>query len=1552
MEPAKFATAQRVTRYEYGGDLSPPAVRGRLLRIFRGTEAKPAVAIEYTPWNGTGETIRTTDHELLNVTVEHFDGQGRLVESRIENLDGVVLRHSRFGYDASGRAAFAARKQEEQFVEDRSSYDPLGRRHTTTMTGAVVGGTPATTAARTAYDLDQRTIVSIAPHVVGQEGAAPREVTVHDRLWRPVETRLEAPAESQTILSRMRYDHFGHVAYTTDTVRNALVAARDDFGRVETVISSDGTREKTTWSEWNQPIDTEVAASTAGGGTKIFSRQHMIYTERGRLRAVNEEIQAGGAARQTRYGWNDVGGTRDVRTGPVAGLSTAILGDGVRLTRETRDSGGRVVKMETGIPDVFSFEKVFSRTTYGNFAGEIPRTVTTEEPLAGVSWSSTRDLDPLGRVIAIDDEGGFKSNVSYDEADNVTGSTPPGLPESTFTYDARGLPLVETVPVSQSAAATIQHQYDALGNEILYVDESGEPTKRFVDGLGRVFRTEYPDSTTEEIVYEDKTGLVLATKDRANLWLWLTYDSGGRVTEVRRDSPTGPLVVKNEYDEAGRLKRVTSDDGAIEYDELDQLGRPRVTRTYRYRNALSANPQLVDVHSQRHVWNAFDERVSWTMPAAGETPIAADDAGTGVAIRRVIEDRDGMGTLIRLADGSGNPLAEIDPRSLSRVNSIDRPVAGGSLFTSFDYWDGKPSAWSEGTKNLGGLPRSAVTERAGAVLGGSTNQWDASRRISRLEVPATGRGFAFDYDDRGRLENEVRLLPAKLLDSSVPIVQQHSEADERTARDAPQVLQASQAEVLGLAAYAIDRTSWIATHGAAHQIETRTETLEEVEEALESVYTWDGGRRTSDGQWSATYDVLGHLSALQQILAEDGAPGPRRVEYDRDPSGRIIGRRSGFIVDGQFQLEPDGVSLARDGLPANATFAWDPVADRLVAVFAAGASQTEAADANPLQGLFLQTLHGEQAFDDPLLITRLSPLASRLYPIRDQAGDGSIHAIADHSGNLVERVLYADGWGDAPRYLHGPMVDSIEARPGSGGSMQIRLRLTDPIDPSTIAAGALLEVHTSSGPQSVVPELESERTLLWSFDAAEWELLGSGGAADLSIVVTEALRSPVWGDLPVQEVEPWMTSLWGVKSTRAPPEDEVGIDRPLVGTWTLSYLGTLPADSDTALFNLTDLYVAGSAESHSRVLTGWKSSPFIDPLTNLVHLRNRDYDPATGYFWTPDPLGTRDSSNLYAFAQHDPINRHDPLGLLSAPNTEYLQSQQVTAGSRRAYRVRQEEAEREFYAVMANPYVASGLQVLGCLEMAGGFAALPTGAGAVFALHGADLCFSGSFGLATSTLQETLFVRAMTGGFEDAGFSPAAAAMTAILIDTGIGGPKGGVDDAARVREAMIAANRARSAALRAKYGSRIGQRIKNVDGVVYGLKPSSGDGRRWFRMNRSNRCTNPSNRGCLGGPITQSQLDEIARELESRDWRITHIGHWPELKEEYIPGIGGGVNGSVRFDLTASKGTRTLRVQTVDTLADGITPNSRELANVTRGRMLLRMKGENPHVLLIPKRR
>ena len=46
-----------------------------------------------------------------------------------------------------------------------------------------------------------------------------------------------------------------------------------------------------------------------------------------------------------------------------------------------------------------------------------------------------------------------------------------------------------------------------------------------------------------------------------------------------------------------------------------------------------------------------------------------------------------------------------------------------------------------------------------------------------------------------------------------------------------------------------------------------------------------------------------------------------------------------------------------------------------------------------------------------------------------------------------------------------------------------------------------------------------------------------------------------------------------------------------------------------------------------------------------MYMRNRYYDPATGQFTQPDPIGLAEGLNSYGFAAGDPVGYWDPMGL-------------------------------------------------------------------------------------------------------------------------------------------------------------------------------------------------------------------------------------------------------------------------------------------------------------------
>jgi hypothetical protein len=101
---------------------------------------------------------------------------------------------------------------------------------------------------------------------------------------------------------------------------------------------------------------------------------------------------------------------------------------------------------------------------------------------------------------------------------------------------------------------------------------------------------------------------------------------------------------------------------------------------------------------------------------------------------------------------------------------------------------------------------------------------------------------------------------------------------------------------------------------------------------------------------------------------------------------------------------------------------------------------------------------------------------------------------------------------------------------------------------------------------------------------------------------------------------------------------------------------------------------------------------------------------------------------------------------------------------------------------------------------------------------------------------------------------------------------------------------------------------------------------------------------GRWGGTATRQLNHRLATDLETRGFRVTGgAGRGPE---EWIRGPGGGARGGSWVDITATNGTQTTRIQTVTTLADGVTPTASEAAAAAR----IRAQFPNDTLILVSK--
>ena len=418
-------------------------------------------------------------------------------------------------------------------------------------------------------------------------------------------------------------------------------------------------------------------------------------------------------------------------------------------------------------------------------------------------------------------------------------------------------------------------------------------------------------------------------------------------------------------------------------------------------------------------------------------------------------------------------------------------------------------------------------------------------------------------------------------------------------------------------------------------------------------------------------------------------------------------------------------------------------------------------------------------------------------------------------------------------------------------------------------------------------------------------LLGNPGTTD-DPAPTESGTWPASSqyDISRYTVQAWSGSAW--QTVASVSGNTKHIVRLAFAPVTTDRIRVIPADdasngqtANDNLVSLTEIEVrspAGAGQIRTQRFDAWGrleqaagSVPTYgftgrEPdATGLIHYRARYYHPELGRFVSRDPLGLSAGINPYAYADGNPVLFNDPDGLMAALawNSANQYYNDYQVGTR-------VQGALQFGAGLGMGALGTGVGVTTGWTGLGA-----VGGGALIAL-GSDQMSAGFQTLVSGKSTPSL----LNQGLQAAGASPTQAAWGEAAITIGA---SGGVS--------ML---------------SQSGRSFVQAAGVADDVFAAQGAGR-------------------LGNQATRQHVDQVATEMERRGWTIKHGGG--RGPEEYLPGPGGARKGSSYPDITATKNGRTLRVNTVDTYADGVTPTAREATNAARIRA---QTGE--HLLLIPK--
>jgi RHS repeat-associated protein len=848
--------------------------------------------------------------------------------------------------------------------------------------------------------------------------------------------------------------------------------------------------------------------------------------------------------------------------------------------------------------------------------------------------------DAAGRVDGWTDRRGWWYRYSYDEQGRCVHSEgPDGMLSASYTYDperrvttytnAAGAVSIYEITEGQRAAVVTdalgnvtRNDYDPYGQLISRADPLGRITLWSHDEAGNLTAITRPDGSQVTAAYNDQNLPVLVTRPDGATWEQ-EFNEHGNLVQL-----TGPdgAVTRYTYDERGNLASITNPLGAIITVECNPAGLP----------VSVTNPEGGVTRSERDAFGRVGSvtnpggqvsRLAWTI----EGRLAGRVFGDGTAERNTY---DAEGNLIAHLDTAGT-VTRLEYGYMDRLTAFTAPDGTRTEYgydlemrlTSFTHGG---LAWRYEYDPTGRL--AAETDCNGSV---TQYTHDAAGQVTSL-VNAAGQHLGYAYDLLGNLTEQHaddvvttfgydragRLTRAANSDAVIELERDAAgrvvteTCNGATVRSGYDVVGRRVRRVTPSGAetrWAYDQVGHpVALSTAGHDVRfgygpSGRETLRQLPGGVTLVQNWNAAGRL----------------AAQVLTAEPPSPA------EPQPSSPVLGRLAGQAGPGAgrvlqrraYSYRDDGILTGIDDLlsgPRRLTL--DP-AGKVTAV--AGPGWTES-----------------YRYDQAGNITAAawpanSTATGRPGPPAPDVSQGT----REYTGTLITRA-------GGLRYEHDPAGRIILRQ-------QARLsRKPDTWRYEWDASSRLTAVTTPDGSRWQYLYDPFGRRIAKQRLAGDGQITGrvsfTWDGPHLAEQTTADTEGPTSAQVTTWDYRPGtFTPLTQAERWRSAPQDQVderfyAIVTDLIGTPAelVSPGGELAGHQQRSLWGGT--YWAGAATPLRF------PGQYCDDETGLHYNHQRYYDPATGRYLTPDPLGLAAAPNPHTYVPN-PTAETDPLGLEPPP---------------------------------------------------------------------------------------------------------------------------------------------------------------------------------------------------------------------------------------------------------------------------------------------------------------
>lgn len=906
---------------------------------------------------------------------------------------------------------------------------------------------------------------------------------------------------------------------------------------------------------------------------------------------------------------------------------SVVAGLEVQTRYQFNDHGQPVAITESGWEPSIGAKtapKALSRTTRYNYALVNGRSLITEIdgplPNGQGTTPATADItriewDARGNaIVAITQPGGSRSQLRYDEAGRIKSVIGPHGQASTFAYNARNQVVsIERDGIRQG------FRYDGIGNMIESGDGEGieyRPTLRYGhDSAGRptLAASHLGIASTRQFDTEGKllSESVMSANFRQSRQF--QYDSTGRLIAMT--------------DNAGGSRRIHWNETGLPGAVTDALGRQRWFR-YDETGQLS---QVIDAANTTHA-KAFDTTLSLKRDATGRvtrvvtpggvtTDQLTDDFGRPIATFSV--DRgaltrhfDAADRLVRSKDANGNLATyEYDLSSRivrqtlidSRATPRERPIVTtwtytGDRLTGIDHPDqqerythdsgGRVSSKTVTLTLVGGKPQSTLTEYV----------YDSNGRLSGTSLPD---GSMLEY--RRNAQGQVVALERHRIRT----------AWLRWLQPAEVIVKDLERDLVGLRSATFGNGVLARYHRSAEGVLGRVD------------YRAPSGAVTGGTKTLA-------LSISPRANASAAVPSPgagMRTETSASILGTSVlplplghGREPNALLDHRYLWDVGGNLVLQESIDQTSTYAYD-AQNRLIV------SATKLADESKSLALNFSRYAYDGAGNRVLSQQNISTqtdlsTATRVarYAPGSQRFPGHATAMApeyDATGQPVGVGTRSYRWGPAGQLLELRSDDRILARYRYDHR---GLRITKEATGETqhyLYEGRKLQAELSAGgsiTRQYVYLADQLVAVIDCDDVSPVERVRSQAA----LAVTDLMKT----------LMDWFF------------EDDA------TAYLHTNHLGSVEAitDADAKLLWRATYHPYGDLDrmNSQRDFQFNLRLPgqYFDAETSLHYNDHRYYDPQSGRYLTPDPIGLLGGINGYAYVDGNPLKYVDPSGLI------------------------------------------------------------------------------------------------------------------------------------------------------------------------------------------------------------------------------------------------------------------------------------------------------------------